>query len=360
VACFFNRPWDQPSLKLSAPDRAWLLNQAAFYLRALGRPAEALGPMRAGLAMAIEQEAWRNAAISASNLSELELNLGELSAATADTEQSVGFADRSKDASQRMSKRTAHADALHQAGRMDQARRLFVEAEALQAEQQPYTRLYSLRGFQYCDRLLSDPEGAAWRRILDPAARIPDLATLQRACDRTTERATEALRIAEQNELALLTIALDRLTLGRAALYQAILATSRGPNGTAAPTSSAIRIPSTAIDYLTAAVDGLRESGSLNHLPRGLLTRAWQRRLVGDTTGAATDLDQAWDIAERGPMPLYQTDIRLTRARLFGRNGADYPWGSPREDLAEARRLIEKHGYHRRDRELADAEAALG
>ncbi|MCG6860697.1 MAG: hypothetical protein LJE70_05390 [Chromatiaceae bacterium] len=60
-------------------------------------------------------------------------------------------------------------------------------------------------------------------------------------------------------------------------------------------------------------------------------------------------------------MPLYQADILLTRARLFGLRDqeADYPWGSPQADLAEARRLIEKHGYHRRDQELADAEAAL-
>ena len=35
-----------------------------------------------------------------------------------------------------------------------------------------------------------------------------------------------------------------------------------------------------------------------------------------------------------------------------------YPWESPRKDLAEARRLIEKHGYWRRKGELEDAEAA--
>ena len=60
-------------------------------------------------------------------------------------------------------------------------------------------------------------------------------------------------------------------------------------------------------------------------------------------------------------MPLYLADILLTRSRLFGRarERGQYPWGSPREDLAEARRLIEKHGYHRRDEELADAEATL-
>ena len=65
-------------------------------------------------------------------------------------------------------------------------------------------------------------------------------------------------------------------------------------------------------------------------------------------------------------MPLHQADILLTRARLFFRE-AQYPWAEtpdgtpngPKDDLAEARRLIEKHGYHRRDEELADAEEAL-
>jgi hypothetical protein len=33
-----------------------------------------------------------------------------------------------------------------------------------------------------------------------------------------------------------------------------------------------------------------------------------------------------------------------------------YPWESPQDDLAEARRLIEKHGYLRRMGELEDAE----
>lgn len=54
-------------------------------------------------------------------------------------------------------------------------------------------------------------------------------------------------------------------------------------------------------------------------------------------------------------------DIHLTRAWLFGRPAAAdaYPWQSVEHDLAEARRLITTCGYHRRDRELADAEAAL-
>ena len=30
-----------------------------------------------------------------------------------------------------------------------------------------------------------------------------------------------------------------------------------------------------------------------------------------------SDLDEAWEIAERGPMPLFLADIHLYRARLF-------------------------------------------
>jgi hypothetical protein len=60
-------------------------------------------------------------------------------------------------------------------------------------------------------------------------------------------------------------------------------------------------------------------------------------------------------------MPLFMADIHLHRARLFGLSkdrSATYPWISPQADLAEARRLIEKHGYWRRKEELEDAEAA--
>jgi len=72
---------------------------------------------------------------------------------------------------------------------------------------------------------------------------------------------------------------------------------------------------------------------------------------------AQSDLDEAWEIAERGPMPLFLANIHLHRARLFFRD-ANYPWESPQQDLAEARRLIVKHGYWRRKEELEDAEEA--
>jgi len=129
------------------------------------------------------------------------------------------------------------------------------------------------------------------------------------------------------------------------------------------------------------AVSGLRRAGRQDYLPPGLLTRAWLRGLTGPRTGpesAQSDLDEAWEIAERGPMPLFRADIHLYRARLFFRE-AQYPWdkhpdGTPRgpkDDFTAARAIIcretvyqkdgvtLKHSYLRRLPELEDAEDAL-
>ena len=73
--------------------------------------------------------------------------------------------------------------------------------------------------------------------------------------------------------------------------------------------------------------------------------------------------------------PWFLADIHLHRARLFGvgpvptgqsnddhgrsEPALQYPWESVEHDLAEARRLIVKHGYLRRTEELEDAEEAV-
>ena len=46
VACFFDTPWTAVSPNLTPAAQAWLLNEAAFSLRALGRLTEALGGIR--------------------------------------------------------------------------------------------------------------------------------------------------------------------------------------------------------------------------------------------------------------------------------------------------------------------------
>ncbi|MDQ6868153.1 MAG: hypothetical protein M3178_07015 [Pseudomonadota bacterium] len=387
IACFFEQLWSRVSPALTEVEQPWLLYEAAYVLRALGRLTEALEPMRAAVEMKVKQEDWENAAAGASTLSQLELTLGEVALAVADREQAVTYAERSGDAFQRMSRRTNHADALHQEGRRGEATARFREAEEIQAGDEPeYPLLYSLQAFQYCDLLLAAAERAAWRRRLaadadfgagqgePPSLRAegettqgaphgsgllryarndgPEgLEALLESCRAVSGRAAQTLQwVTMQNWL--LDIAHDHLTLGRAALYAAIL--EDNPLEQLDPCRESLQL----------AVDGLRRAGAQHHLPRGLLTRAWLRLLTGARTGhesAQSDLDEALEIAERGPMRLFMADIHLHRARLFGLSKdrpASYPWTSPQDDLAEARRLIKKHGYWRRKEELEDAESA--
>jgi tetratricopeptide (TPR) repeat protein len=321
VACFFDPPWSRVSPALTEADQAWLLNQAAFRLRALGRLTEAVEPMRAGLRMRIDQEVWASAARVAGNLSELELTLGDVAGAVRDAEQSVVHADRSDDAFLRMAFRTTLADALHQAGRLEEALARFLEAEAMQAERQPqYPLLYSVQGFQYCDLVLAGAERAAGGGPEDRGA--------GEACDQVERRAAQTLEwVTPQNWI--LDIALDQLTLGRARFYQAILGGSA---------------PDAAESEIEKAVDGLRRAGQQDYLPPCLLTRAWLRSTQNRPEDARADLAAAQEIAARGPMPLHLADVHLYRARLFHDRAA----------LAVASRLIEKHGYGRRREELAD------
>ena len=349
VACFFEAPWRQPVKSFSEEDQAWLLNEAAWLLRAVGRLREAFDPMRMAIAIRTKKVDWVGSAVSARNLSELELTLGEVAGAVRDAEQSVSHADRSGDALQRIVNRCTFGDALHQADRRTEADARFREAEAMQAEWQfDYPLLYLLPGFRYCDLLLSEAERAAWQVSCSDGLRPPEDGDAHRAAlQAISKRAARALQWAERNNVAILDIALNYLTLGRAALYAAILEGS-----SLDPCRSSLQ----------HAVAGLRRAGMQDHLPRGLLTRAWLRSLTGPRTGpesAQSDLDEAWEIAERGPMKLHMADIHLQRARLFFRE-AEYPWGSPAADLAAARKLIETCGYGRRKEELEDAERAIG
>jgi hypothetical protein len=261
-----------------------------------------------------------------------------------DAEQSVAYADRSGDAFRRMVGRTTHADALHQAGRRAEAGARFREAEAMQAEDQSkYPLLYSVRGFNYCDFLLSGTERAAWRRIQNAEVRGQNEDV--DACAVVENRAKKMFEWRRPGD-SLLDIAVDHLTLGRVRLCGAILEAT--PIAHAGP-------------EIEQAAILLRQAGVQDYLLRGLLTRAILRALLGQCTGhesAQADLDEAWEIAERGPMPLFMIDIHLHRTRLFFREPR-YPWVSPQHDLAEARRLIEKHGYWRRREELEDAEAVI-
>ena len=99
---------------------------------------------------------------AASNLSETELLVGEIAAATATAEKAVALADRAGDASaddgQPRRPMPTRSTPLASGKRRET---LFADAERRQQKQQPkYPLLYSLRGYRYCDLLLSQGQAA--------------------------------------------------------------------------------------------------------------------------------------------------------------------------------------------------------
>jgi tetratricopeptide (TPR) repeat protein len=375
VAHFFTTPWQTPAAGLGEIWQAGVLNWAGFRLRALGRLREAVEPMQAAVDLFAKQEDWQQAAINASNLSELQLTLGDLAEAVSSAAQSVVYADKSGDMLQRMSKRTTHADALHQTGQAALARELFQAAEALQQEDQPdYPRLYSLWGFRYCDLLLA--QGG------DPST------TLRERIGEVLERAEYDLDCWTNHfsNGSLLDFSLPKLTLGRAHLQQLLLPSTSGRG--AGGEGLIPRSLSEAEGWLEQAVAGLRAAGTQDMLPRGLLARAALFRHTHDFARARQDLQEVFDIAEPSGMRLHLTDYHLEMARLLvaealtstplpeveGLRGSDAssscsPSTASRErgaggeglqhHIAEAARLINATGYHRRDPELAELQQHL-
>lgn len=369
LAHFFAVPWSMPAAGLTDYWKACVLNWAAVRLYALGRLSEAAEPMQAALKLIIKQENWENAARGASTLSELHLTVGDLAQAVVAGRQSVELADQSGDAFWRMACRTTLADALHQAGELAEAAALFAEAEKMQQEYRPeYDRLYGLAGFQYCDLLLA---GGAWSEV--------------------RERAEKALQLAKQ-QFGLLSNALDKLSLGRAAVQEAIAQAGLPVISGLAPDLNCVQpIPGyvepirrederisgcveridgaverisgydepirRAVEWLNQAVDGLREAGTEHHLPRGLLARAACRRWAAHFPAAEQDLQECEDIARRGGMQLHLIDCHLEAARIALASGKAVLARTAKEHLAAAQDGIAKTGYKRR---LVEAEQVAG
>ncbi|MEA2558750.1 MAG: hypothetical protein QOH06_254 [Acidobacteriota bacterium] len=352
---FFDRLWNKPSASLTSLERAFLINEAGFNLRALGRLAEAVQPWEAALEDDIAHEEWMNASIRASNLSALALTLGEVERAVAFGKQSVDLADQTGSPFQRMVNRARLGDALHQAGRWEESAGAFLEAEVAQALWRPnFPLLFSGSGYQYCDLLLSrgEPEdGAVSNGIaLDPkTARI-----LREASREVQERSEEALKIVlSGGSRNLIDIAISHLSLGRAHIGLGLTIPEPSVSGEEAEADF-----DKAAEHLNHAVDGVRQSGREDFVPLGLLARAALRRLRGDLSAAEADLSETLEIAERGSMRLHECDAHLEWARLYRQRG-DRRDGLERH-VARARRLVEETGYGRRRREVEWLERQIG
>jgi hypothetical protein len=170
------------------------------------------------------------------------------------------------------------------------------------------------------------------------------------------ERATRTLSEAIRHGFRL-DIALDQLTIGRAMMARYRLKVLAGPQDRpCSPQVAHLKGGADIANHIEAAVSGLRLSGALDQLPRGLLARAECRHWVGDEAGAEADLREAENLAARSRMRLYLTDLHFLRARFEAS-------GNParaREHLTQAKQLVSETGYHRRDRDIAVLEDRLG
>jgi hypothetical protein len=147
-------------------------------------------------------------------------------------------------------------------------------------------------------------------------------------------RRPPAIEIARRDNW-LLKLALNRLSIARAALALGDQAEARG--------------------HFEQSVGGLRRAGDVTCPPAGLLARAALFRETADFSAARRDLEEAMRIARRSEMRLFQCDAHLEYARLALAEGDRE---QARGHVVEARRLVNETGYGRRP-EVAALEAQL-
>jgi hypothetical protein len=303
VACFFEQPWSRVSPALTEAARGWLLNEAAISLRALGRLTEALDPMRAGFEITIKKEDGENASQSAGNMAqlELELELGEVASAVADAEQSVTYAERSGDAFWRMTNRaTAQPMPTPCARRAAGTRRRRASARPRRCRpgSSPNTRSCTRCEASNIATCSSPPPSAP-----RGDARSNHLASRNlHPCRNPAAPSPSARR--KQSRLMRVTTG-SSPSLSTTTPWAVPHSTRR--SWRAYPLTNLIIEP-----VPPACRRWPPPRWQARYLPRGLLTRAWLRFLTGARTGpesAQSDLDEAFEIAERGPMPLFMADI---------------------------------------------------
>jgi hypothetical protein len=197
-------------------------------------------------------------------------------------------------------------------------------------QRQPEFRyLYSLSGYRFCDLLLSQGQVAE-----------------------VVQRASQTLEYEKESWYSLLSIALDKLSLGRAHLLLA-LSNIKGR------VLSAAEGLSPAEDFLNQAVTGLRQSGDQDVLARALIDRAALYRVQGEFAKAWADLDEAHEIAERGGMGIHLADYHLEACRLEIKEQKANGKKQAEEHLRIAAKMIEDMGYGRRRPEVEELRKQL-
>jgi hypothetical protein len=381
VSWFFNQPYRLPTSELSEIAQSWVLGEAAACLRGQGRFIEA----REAEAMALRYDEncndSYNATISASNLSQTELLMGDICAAVANAKKAVMYADGCQNRFWIMGARTTLADAEHAAGRRDNAKDLFLEAE-----QHGDSLRYSLQAYRYFDFLLSTGMSVAARD------RVPQTATGDEGRHSLFSSAIESLALvrilvadainfADRLRLLKKNSAFKKIPFGGEYTVETIM--DEAKHKIEHLEDELRQSVISAKRRLAAAKSVFERAERLDQLPRILLAGTGFHRACGNWTDSRHDLDDVFEIAELGSMRLFLCDTALESARLaFAQieafaplNGLadDSPPKPVAPDTAEAGLLkdeatkqlgiasdyIKTCGYHRRDEELSELQAVL-
>ncbi len=339
ISHFFDSPWDKVSPNIRKHDQRWIIGEASHLLRAVGRGREALEASRKSYFVAkkdIFLEDFHKAVI-ASGLSDLEAENGNLKLAYEIAKEAKEYAESSESAFQILARTSTVADQLFSLGKVKESQLTFELAESIQADYDPKRYfLYSHQGFNYCNLLLAGAERLSWA-VKERGHKSPisesRLKEAIKISGKVTERCKKILEwITERTPER--DIAFIELTLARSLFFGALLSDEK--------------ISPEVPKLLESALSRFRKSNHYPFLMPSLFFSAYYVAYLGKTENSAYRLDEAQQIAERGPMPLYLADVHLHRARLF----------RDKSELKLAAELIHKHEYGRRYEELADAEAA--
>jgi tetratricopeptide (TPR) repeat protein len=326
VSCFFSVPWEKLYSSLVIDSSVEILDGTSEYLHIMGRLPEALQAANAMLSLATRAKRYADAAGGAVLTAEICISMGRIDEAISRATEAKQLSDAGSDAFARKMSKVALAIALHQKGNLDAAEVEFSAAEDIQRTTQngePY--LVSIQGCDLCDL------------FLDRAVCSKQLADRTRFVALARKRAELCLKRARSDSPQggnLLVIGLAYLQLERCTLLECDVAKRDWAQ-------CAIRL----CDILAQ----IRQSGGPRFQLRAYLPLAQAQLNSGNEDSAKSALNEAQQIAERGPMPLFLADVHLHRARLFHDKG----------ELTKAAKLIRELGYGRRYDELADAEAAL-
>jgi hypothetical protein len=366
VASFFDKPWTQPSTNLDATTSAMVLRSAGFLLRAVGRTADAMRAMSAGIEAEDEAPNCSQAKQSEASLylSEMSADMGNLEAAWIYAQHAFALAGEARHTPIRVAALAQTGTLHHLRGRWSRALDCFKRAEQCQRDADPRRPLLGgMAGFNYCSLLLESPGGPP---------PYPELLARARAI--ASDRALAALPPCPQELSASqdhhgpaggavaegpgpipgegLAAAYPHRDVALAALMIGRLASDLQGDPTQETRRSGLR-------WLNRGIDRLRTAETGHLQPLGFIARA--RALVrgqGPIDDARSDLERAFEISVRGTMRLCLADIHLCRAELF-HSATPYPWNRPEHDLAAAEKLIEERGYWRRREQLQAVRKAI-